>query len=214
MVTDDLQQAIARGMAELSLPEAGAAARLARYVALLARWNRVYNLTAVREPRAMVARHVLDSLAIAPWLQGPTVLDVGSGAGLPGIPLAVTHPALHFHLLDSSGKRTRFMTQMLAELELTNVDVVRARVEDYRPAAPFATVTARAFAPLPRLLALTGRFCADGGRLLAMQSESAAGAMTLPAGWRLVGSHRLRVPGLAGERRLLYLAPAPTTVEA
>lgn len=200
-----LEGRIARGLAQLELAPA-AAAPLARFIEQLARWNRVYNLTAVRDREAMVTRHVFDSLVIGPWLRGPRVLDVGSGAGLPGIPLAIVHPALHFYLLDSSGKRTRFMTQTVAELTLANVSVIRARVEHYQPDRPFTTVMARALAPPPQLLALTGRLCATDGRVLAMQGGSADPATT-PPGWRLIASHRLQVPDLAAARQLLHFEP-------
>lgn len=182
------------------------APRLSRFVGQLERWNRVYNLTAVRDLETMVVRHLFDSLAIGPWLRGPRILDVGSGAGLPGIPLAIAYPALHFYLLDSNGKRTRFMTQMVAELELTNVRVIRARIEAYRADQPFTTITARAFAAPQRLLVLARRLCAAEGQVLAMQSNAAAEA---PPGWRLVADRHLEVPGLQAARRLLQYAPQP-----
>ena len=125
----NIEQSIIEGCErlELRLP-AGGGARLAVFLSLLERWNRAYNLTAVRDPEAMVVRHVLDSLSILPWLEGPRVLDVGSGAGLPGIPLAIIRPDCEFVLLDSNGKRTRFMSQAAAELKLPNVSVVRSRI--------------------------------------------------------------------------------------
>lgn len=200
----DRAEAIAIGMAELGWRDTTAAERLACYLDRLARWNRVYNLTAVRDPAAMVGRHILDSLAIAPWLHGSRVLDVGSGAGLPGIPLAITHPALHFDLVDSNGKRTRFMTQMQAELALDNITVHQTRIEDHRPARLADCVVARAFAPAERLLVLTERLCAPDGRVLVMQG-AAEEPSTLPAGWQRSGPHRLRIPGLDAERHLLVL---------
>ncbi len=200
-----LTATIAAGLTQLGLG-VEIVPQLLRYVAQLDRWNRVFNLTAVRDPEAMVVRHLFDSLAVGPWLLGPRVLDVGSGAGLPGIPLAVAHPALQFQLLDSSGKRTRFMTQMVAELALSNVSVARVRVEDFETDQLFTTITARAFAAPHRLLTLAGRLCAPGGRVLAMQSDT-AGSMAAPAGWRLVANHRLAVPGLEAGRRLLQFEP-------
>ena len=140
-----IEQSILEGSERLGIPlPAEAVARLGAYLTLLERWNRAYNLTAVRDPEAMVVRHVLDSLSILPWLEGPRVLDVGSGAGLPGIPLAIARPEQGFCLLDSNGKRTRFLTQVAAELRLGNVAVVRGRVEDYRPEILFDSVVSRA----------------------------------------------------------------------
>ncbi len=132
------------------------------YLGLLLKWNRVYNLSAVRDPREMVGRQLLDSLAVAPYLHGDRVLDLGTGAGLPGIPLAIAEPRRRFTLIDSNGKKTRFVQQSVIELGLGNVEVVRARVEAFRPDLGFDTVTARAFASLPELLgaepaALSGR---------------------------------------------------------
>ncbi|HXH04653.1 MAG TPA: 16S rRNA (guanine(527)-N(7))-methyltransferase RsmG [Candidatus Competibacteraceae bacterium] len=205
-----LESAIQHGIDALGLRlPAGAVPRLAAYIALLARWNRAYNLTAVREPAEMVGKHILDSLAILPWLQGPTVLDVGSGAGLPGIPLAIARPDLAFTLLDSSGKRTRFMEQAVTELGLVNVHVVWSRVEDYRPEAAFACVVSRAFASLADMLVLAGRLCAAGGCLLAMKGQRPEDELrTLPPGYRLLGVEPLAVPGLDAERCLVRLAPA------
>lgn len=204
-----LRPAIEAGLAALELSaDPPTVDRLARFVDLLDRWNRVYNLTAVREPAEMVNRHLLDSLAVAPWLHGLHIADVGSGAGLPGIPLALTHPALHFTLIDSNGKKTRFMTQTRAELALSNVTVVRARVEQYQPPRLFDCVLTRAFAPLDRLLTLTGHLCAPGGRLLALKGPEARSELEqLPADWLLRGSHRLDIPGLDAERWLLHLKP-------
>lgn len=206
-----IEQSILEGSErlEVRLP-AGAAARLGAYLSLLERWNRAYNLTAVRDPEAMVIRHVLDSLSILPWLRGPRVLDVGSGAGLPGIPLAIARPEHEFYLLDSNGKRTRFLIQAVAELRLGNVEVVRGRVEDYRPETPFDSVVSRAFATLVDLVADAGRLCAPEGRLLAMKGVFPDDELArLPPSYRVVGVYPLRVPSLDAERHLVHLAPAP-----
>lgn len=205
-----LQPAITTGLAALELPATPTqVAQLAQYLDLLVRWNRVYNLTAVRDPVEMVNRHLLDSLAVALWIQGSQIVDVGSGAGLPGVPLAVMHPASQFTLLDSNAKKTRFITQSGAELALQNVRVVRARVEQYYPVQRFDCILARAFAPLSRLLELTGHLCAPGGRLLALKGAEAHNELQqLPAAWRVRGCHRLQVPGLDVERWLLHLEPS------
>ncbi|MDS4026679.1 MAG: 16S rRNA (guanine(527)-N(7))-methyltransferase RsmG [Candidatus Contendobacter sp.] len=193
---------------DLQLPE-GAHIRLAAYLVLLERWNRAYNLTAVREPEAMVIRHLLDSLSILPWLAGPRVLDVGSGAGLPGIPLAIAQPEYEFCLLDSNGKRTRFLIQATAELHLSNVSVVRSRAEDYRPAMLFNSVVSRAFATLAELAVDAGRLCAPTGRLLAMKGVFPDDELArLPSAYQVVGVYPLRVPHLDAERHLVHLAPA------
>ena len=204
-----IEQAIIEGCErlDLRLPE-DARARLMAYLALLDRWNRAYNLTAVREPEAMVIRHLLDSLSILPWLEGPRVLDVGSGAGLPGIPLAIARPEYEFCLLDSNGKRTRFLTQATAELRLPNVSVVRSRVGEYQPVTLFNSVVSRAFATLAELVADAGRLCAPTGRLLAMKGVFPDDELArLPSAYRVVGVYPLQVPHLDAERHLVHLAP-------
>lgn len=205
-----VERAIDRGLAALAVDVKAPAApsRLSRFTALLCHWNRVYNLTAVEQPDEMVVRHILDSLSILPWLQGPRLLDVGSGAGLPGIPLAIARPDLHFYLLDSSAKRTRFMIQSKAQLGLDNVQVIRARVEAYRPDALFDSVLSRAFASLAELLRQAGRLCAPQGRLLAMKGKYPQAELDqIPVNYRLVGVYRLTVPGLDADRHLIHLVP-------
>ncbi len=208
-----IEQSITAGSEQLGLRlPTEAIACLAVYLALLERWNRAYNLTAVRDPAAMVVRHLLDSLSILPWLDGPRVLDVGSGAGLPGIPLAVARPDCEFCLLDSNGKRTRFLTQVVAELRLPNVCVVRNRVEDYRPVILFNSVVSRAFATLADMVAAAGRLCVPEGRLLAMKGVFPDDELArLPLGYRVAGVYPLHVPSLDAERHLVHLALAPAS---
>lgn len=203
------EQQLHRGIAALGLaPGAAVEQRLLAYLALLGKWNQRYNLTAVRDPGAMVTRHLLDSLAIEPYLLGPRVLDVGTGAGLPGIPLVLVRPDLQFTLLDSQAKKIRFVRQAIAELAVTNVEAVQARVEDYRSAPPFNTVVARAFASIPDMLALAGSRCARGGRFLAMKGTHPRAELDpAPAGFRVEAVHRLSVPGLDAERHLVVLTP-------
>lgn len=207
-----LEDAIAAGLDGLRLAVSGAVvSRLAAYLSLLEQWNRAYNLTAVRDVREMVPRHILDSLSILPWLHGERVLDVGSGAGLPGIPLALMSPQRTFTLLDGAGKRTRFMTQVVLELELPNVAVVQSRVEAFRPPQPFDTVVSRAFASVEHFVSLAGSLCARDGRLLAMKGLFPAEELAqLPAGYAVLASHRLDVPGVDGERHLIELVPVAT----
>jgi len=191
---------------ELSLPLA-AQEKLIAYIELLAKWNQAYNLTAVSDPGQMIARHLLDSLAIMPFVRGPRVLDIGSGAGLPGIPLALARPDFQFVLLDSNAKKTRFVIQAVAELGLKNVEAAHSRVETYRPAAKFDTLIARAFAGIADMLGLSAPLCVPGGRWLAMkgvypQQELAA----IPPDYQ-VETRRLQVPGLNAERHVVIIAP-------
>ena len=127
-------------------------AQLAGYLELLVKWNRVYNLTAIKDPKQMVTHHLLDSLSISPYLHGDRLIDVGTGAGLPGIPLAITHRHKQFVLLDSNVKKTRFCRQAAAELGLDNVEVVHSRVEDYRPERLFSSVISRAYTSLSGMI--------------------------------------------------------------
>lgn len=208
-----IEQSIIEGCERLNLPlPEGAGTQLTHYLTLLERWNRAHNLTAVRDPEAMVVRHLLDSLSILPWLQGPRVLDVGSGAGLPGIPLAIVRPDCEFCLLDSNGKRTRFLIQAVAELQLTRISVIRSRVQEYQPATLFNSVVARAFSTLAEMVADAGRLCAPNGRLLAMKGVFPDDELArLPPGYAVVGVYPLHVPYLEAKRHLVHLAPAPVS---
>lgn len=207
-VTDPLNDLLARGIERLGL-ELDEAARglLLDYLALLGKWNRAFNLTAVRDPAEMVVKHLLDSLAVAPWLEGERFVDVGAGAGLPGIPLAIAKPAMHFTEIDSNGKKTRFMAQAVRELGLTNVEVHHSRVEAWRVEAPFDGVLSRAFASLADMVTVAGHLCAPGGRLYAMKGQAPDDELVaLPRGWRVERIHSLTVPGLDAERCLVVLA--------
>ncbi len=187
--------------AGVTLPT-GAGEKLARYLELLAEWNRTYNLTAIREPERMVTHHVLDALAVLPHLPdadarpGLRLLDVGSGGGVPAIPLAIARPAWHVVALDSSHKKGAFLQQVAIELPLANVEAVVARVEDYAPAAPFDVVISRAFSDLATFVETSARHLAEGGRLVAMKGvypdEEVA---QLPGGFRVVATPALAVPG-------------------
>ena len=204
---DTLRPQLAAGLEALGLPAALATPLLA-YLALLARWNATYNLTAIREPRDMVAKHLLDSLAMQPFVRGlRTLADLGTGPGLPGIPLAIATPGLQVTLVESNGKKARFLREAVRQLGLGNVQVAESRIEAFQPGTHFDAITARALATLPLILELGGHLPGPGGRLLAMKGvvpdEEIA---TLPAGWRLAAVHPLRVPGLDAERHLVEVA--------
>jgi 16S rRNA (guanine527-N7)-methyltransferase len=196
---------IRHGLEALRMTEApGLAEVLARYLQLLAKWNETYNLTAVRVPEEMVTRHLMDSLVVLPFIGADRVVDVGSGAGLPGLVLAMARPAQRFVLLDAAGKKTRFMAYAADHLGLANIEVVKARVEDYEDPAGFAVVLSRAFASLGDFIRLAGHLARPGGRLLAMKGALPEAELdSVPAGWQLLAVHRLSVPGLLGRRHLL-----------
>jgi len=202
-----IEQQLKAGIAALglTLPD-GAEAKLLAYLALLDKWNRVYNLTAVRDAERMVSHHLLDSLAAVPFFQDETVLDVGSGGGLPGIPLALARPELRVTLIDSIAKKTAFLLQAKTELDLKNLQVVTSRVEDFRPETGFDVVTSRAFSDLKEFVTLTRHLLNPGGRWLAMKGlyphEEIA---LLPAGVKVSADHALRVPGLEASRHLIVL---------
>jgi 16S rRNA (guanine527-N7)-methyltransferase len=203
----ELEQRLLPGLVALELSDRPAlVTSLLRYLCLLDKWNQAFNLTAVRDPLEMVTLHLLDSLSVRPWLQGDRVLDAGTGAGLPGIPLALAEPARRFVLLDSSAKKTRFVRHALGELSLDNVEVVQARAEAWQPDAPFATVISRAFTALPEFVARCAHLTAPGGRLLAMKGRSPDTELsTLPAGWRASEVTALSVPGLDARRHIVVV---------
>lgn len=167
-----VEQRLSAGVANLAVPvSAEKQTLLLRYLALMQKWNQAYNLTAIREPHDMVIKHLLDSLSIAPWVKGPRVLDIGTGGGLPGIPLAILFPDIEFTLLDSNGKKTRFLQQVKAELSLPNVTVVHARVEEFLPEMAFPQIVSRAFSALDLFVNLASPKLADNGELLAMKGQ-------------------------------------------
>jgi 16S rRNA (guanine527-N7)-methyltransferase len=180
--------------------------KLIKYVELLNKWNKTYNLTAVRKPEQMVTRHLLDSLSICPYLRGKSMLDVGTGAGLPGIPLAIVFPERQFTLLDSNNKKTRFVVQAVSELELSNVDVVQSRVEEYKPDASFETITTRAYSSIGGMVEQTSHLMAQDGVFLAMKGVNPIAEIDeLPSGYHVEESHGIKVPGLEEERHLLVI---------
>lgn len=201
---------LAAGLEALRLDlSAGQSEALLGYLGLLSHWNRAYNLTAVRDPQLAVSRQLLDSLVVLPWLGEGPVIDVGTGAGLPGIPLAIARPQCRFTLLDSNGKKTRFVQQAVGELGLDNVEVIRARVEQLDRPRHYDAIVSRAFASLADMVELTAPLLAPGGRWLAMKGALARSELAaLPAGMGCE-TIRLTVPGEPGERHLVILSPAP-----
>ncbi|MBD9398610.1 16S rRNA (guanine(527)-N(7))-methyltransferase RsmG [Pseudomonas sp. PDM11] len=182
--------------------------QLLGYLALLIKWNKAYNLTAVRDPDEMVSRHLLDSLSVVPFVAeaGDNWLDVGSGGGMPGIPLAILFPERRFTLLDSNGKKTRFLTQVKLELKLGNLEVIHSRVEAFTPEQPFNGICSRAFSSLEDFSNWT-RHLGDGNtRWLAMKGVHPDDELqALPADFSLTATHVLKVPGCQGQRHLLIL---------
>jgi 16S rRNA (guanine527-N7)-methyltransferase len=180
--------------------------KLVEYVLLLHKWNQVDNLTSIRDPLQMISRHIIDSLSIAPYLQGPNILDVGTGAGLPGIPLALTHPELCFSLLDSNGKKTRFLTHVLQTLMLTNIDIISVRVEKYHPKNCFNSVVSRAFSQLNEFLQKTKHLCCENGLFLAMKGQYPTEEIAvLDPHFKLINTKPLQIAGLDEKRHLLII---------
>ena len=200
---------LAEGLAELGLKLPGQMqGQLLQYIALLTKWNRTYNLTAIREPSRLVSHHLLDSIAVLPHLQGVSLVDVGSGAGLPGIPLAIVQPQWRVALLDSNHKKSAFLRQAVLELKLDNVEVVTARAEQWKPARRFDVVISRAFSDLPGFIEAAAHLCAPKGVLAAMKGiypdEELAQLDSSPGIVRVVA---LRVPGVQAARHLALLRP-------
>jgi 16S rRNA (guanine527-N7)-methyltransferase len=199
-----------QGIAELGVSvSADVRAKLMAYLALIAKWNRIHNLTAVRDSAKMVTAHVLDCLAIVPHLIEGSVVDVGSGAGLPGIPLALMWPHMRIVLLDSNHKKAAFLRQAIIELDLKNTMAVCERVELWRPPERFDIVISRAFSDLPEFVKLAGPLCSDNGLIVAMKGVYPDEELAqLPATFALHNAVPLKVPGLDAKRHLILLHPA------
>jgi 16S rRNA (guanine527-N7)-methyltransferase len=203
----DLEKRLAAG-----LPLVGAAptgeqvAALARFLRLLDKWNKAFNLTGVRDPLEMVTRHILDSVSARPYLHGISILDVGTGAGLPGMPLALMDPRRQFSLLDSGGKKIRFVRHAVGEMAVGNVSVVHERVENYAPADPFDTVLCRAFTSIGDFARRCEHLAAKGGRLLAMKGRFPDEELaSLPNGWEVAEVAAVNIPDLVGDRHIVVL---------
>jgi len=180
---------------------------LIQYVELLHKWNKAYNLTSVRDPQDMLIKHIMDSLMVGEVLQGNTFIDVGTGPGLPGIPLAILYPERNFVLLDSLGKRITFLRQVVFQLKLTNVQPVKSRVEDYQGEEPFDGVLSRAFSSLNDMVSWCSHLITDEhGQFFALKGQYPTDELAnLPENISLVSSHEIKVPELVGERHVMVL---------
>ncbi len=207
MNQDALRARLEPGLSALGVDPAHATALL-EYLGLLDRWNRTYNLTAIRDAQEMVGKHLLDSLAMHAHVAGVTRLaDLGTGPGLPGIPLAIVHPQLQVTLVESNGKKARFLREAVRRLGLGNAQVAESRIEAFDAPGQFDAITARALATLPLILQLGGHLLGPDGRLLAMKGVVPADEIAaLPAGWRVQHIVPLQVPGLAAERHLVVVS--------
>jgi 16S rRNA (guanine527-N7)-methyltransferase len=213
---EPLRQQLAIGLKEMGLHfPVEVQQKLVHYIQLIARWNKAFNLTAIRDVEEMVSKHLLDSLVVQPYLDGSFVLDVGSGAGLPGIPFAITSPDKHFVLLDCNGKKTRFLTQAKIDLKLDNVEVIHGRVEDYRPCKDghriyFDVITARAYATTDDILNSTAHLQDENTQILVMQGKLDEQFNREPEDrcYRLQETHTLDVYGLDADRHLLEIKRA------
>ena len=198
------EQRLEKGINQLGLEITPSAQhKLMDYLELMLKWNKAYNLTAIRELDSMVIRHLLDSLSIMPYIDQSPILDVGTGAGLPGIPLAICLPDYQFVLLDSNGKKTRFLTQAKIELDIENIEVIHSRIEEYQPSYGFEIITCRAFAALNTILDRTQHLVTSGTRVLAMKGKDELPA--LAESYTQLAQHGLRVPWLEEERHLIEI---------
>ncbi len=179
--------------------------KLLAYLQLMLKWNKAYNLTAIRDLDEMIIRHLLDSLSIMPYIKHSPVLDIGTGAGLPGIPLAICMPDYQFVLLDSNGKKTRFLAQVKIELGIENIDIIHSRIEDYKPSSGFEIVTCRAFAALNTILERTQHLLTSTTRVMAMKGRD--DLIVQIEGFKQQAQYTLQVPWLNEERHLLEIKP-------
>lgn len=180
--------------------------QLIGYVLLMHKWNKAYNLTSVRDPEQMVIKHIVDSIVVAPYLDKTQYIDVGTGPGLPGMPLAIMCPEKHFILLDSLGKRVRFMKQVAYELKIDNIQAVQSRVEDYEPSVTIDGVLSRAFASLKDMLHWCQHLVDSQGVFLALKGQIPIDELQqLPLGFTLQDTIKLDVPGLEGERHIVKI---------
>jgi 16S rRNA (guanine527-N7)-methyltransferase len=203
-----LAQVLREGIAEMQLDVSPAQQdKLMDYLALMNKWNSVYNLTSLRDPMQMVTHHLLDSLAAVPAFAGArNVLDVGAGGGLPGLVLAITRPDMKVSMIDTVHKKTAFLKQVKAELELANVTVHTMKVQDLQVSDKFDVITSRAFADLSDFLEWSGHLLADGGKFIALKGTAPLEEQErIPSAWRITGLQPLQVPRLGAERHLVFI---------
>ena len=178
-------------------------AKLLNFIDLITKWNRAYNLTAIKDKQGMVDLHLLDSLTVIPYLEGSRIIDIGTGAGLPGIPLAICLPDTAFTLLDSNAKKTRFVQQAVLELKLANVQIIHSRSEEHQPAQLYNTVLTRAFAELPDIIASTRHLLAENGKMIAMKGRCTESELAKVVTKKTVIP--VQVPGVEAERNLVCI---------
>jgi 16S rRNA (guanine527-N7)-methyltransferase len=180
--------------------------KMLAYIHMIALWNQAFNLTSIRDLHEMIWLHLIDSLAISPYLHGENIIDVGTGAGLPGIPLAMINPDKKFTLLDSNSKKTRFLTQVILELKIPNIEVLHSRCEDFKPMPGFDSIVSRAFAAIPVMLAKTGHLAAPHGQFIAMKGiKPEQEIQAIPAGFSVLGIHKLVMTGLTAQRHVICI---------
>ena len=210
--TNGLRKMLADGVQELGLNLTDAQIdKMIAYLLLLSKWNSVYNLTAIRDPKEMVKQHLLDSLSAVPaFVDAKNVLDVGAGGGLPGMMLAITYPETKISMIDTVSKKTAFLSQAKTELGLSNVTVHTGRVEALQVIEKFDVITSRAFSELCNFINWSGHLLADGGQFIAMKGVAPTQEIErLPDGWQVTGVQALSVPGLQAERHLVFVKKSP-----
>jgi 16S rRNA (guanine527-N7)-methyltransferase len=205
---DKCRRILATGLVELGFTaERIKLEQLLAFIELLIKWNKVYNLTAIGDKHAMASLHILDSLTLSPYIRGQQIIDIGTGAGLPGIPLAIYHPEQQFTLIDSNAKKTRFVQQVSLELKLTNVAIFHTRVEDFNPNARFDTLICRAFSKLTNIINLTSHLLTENGLLLAMKGEVPTNELiVLRCSYQLIHLH---IPTINVNRCLICIGNIP-----
>jgi 16S rRNA (guanine527-N7)-methyltransferase len=206
-VAGSIEPRLTAGLSELGLALAPAqVGALSTLVAELADWNERFNLTAITEPAEVVDKHLLDSLAILPLLKGLQVADVGSGAGFPGLPLAIADLDRRYTLIESTGKKVKFLRHVVERLDLPNLEVVQGRAEAFKPRRPYDSVIARALGSLAQFVRVAGHLAGRSGKLLAMKGKVPENELkAIPAGWKALAVHPIRVPGLDAERCVVEL---------
>lgn len=207
---EHLRPELDAGLASFGLSVENLSEKLLDYLALLDKWNKAYNLTAVRDVQEMLIKHVLDSLAMHRFVESGTLADLGTGPGLPGIPLALAKPGLQVSLVESNGKKCRFLREAVRSLGLKNARVIESRAESVPESGQYHLITARALDRLAGIIEVGGHLLKPGGQLLAMKGVQPDEEIAeLPPGWQLISSHKLQVPGLAGVRHLVVVASNP-----